>query len=124
MSLSKLLNLQFLYCSLGILFNLISWWIFSQGGTSLTPTDPFIGIVVMLVYGLFLIPGRIEKLTLYRVLMGLAVLVLGYGGVIKHIFLLTQSPEIYYSVMVGVIAVLINLFGLGLNLMAALGRFT
>ncbi|MEM8901178.1 MAG: hypothetical protein AAGC85_23915, partial [Bacteroidota bacterium] len=63
------------------------------------------------------------KLTLYRVLMGLAILVFGYGGVIKHIMLLAQSPEMYHSVMSGVIAILINLFGLGLNLMAALGRF-
>ena len=123
MALPELLRFQSLYCFLGILFNLISWWMLSQGETGLTPTDPLIGIGVMLTYGLFLIPGKMGKLKLYRIIMGLAVSVFGYGGVIKHIILLTQSPEMYYSVIAGVIAILINLFGLVLNLMAALGKF-
>lgn len=124
MPLSKLLQLQTLYCLTGILFNLFSWWMLSTGEMGLTPTDPLMGIAVLLTYGLFLIPGKMRKIRLYRILMGLAVLVFGYGGVIKHIALMTQSPEMYHSVMAGVIAILINLFGLGLNLMAALGRFT
>ncbi|MEM7510845.1 MAG: hypothetical protein AAF388_07930 [Bacteroidota bacterium] len=123
MPISNLLRLQLFYCLMGILFNLISWGILFQGEIGLTPTDPLIGIGVMLTYALFLIPGRMGKLRLYRVLIGLSVLVFGYGGVINHIILLAQSPEMYYSVMSGVIAILINLFGLGLNLMAVFGRF-
>ncbi|MEM6768918.1 MAG: hypothetical protein AAF655_28535, partial [Bacteroidota bacterium] len=111
------------YCLLGVLFNLVSMWVGANGGQGLTPTDPLVGIMVMLIYGLFLISGKKKKVTLYRILMGLAVLVFGYGGIIKHIILLSSSPELYNSLASGLSAVLINFFGLGLNTLAALGKF-
>lgn len=123
MRLSRLLNLQLLYCGLGILFNLISWYIISKNGKPLTPTEPVVGMVVMGIYGLFLLAGKTKRIVLYRGLMLLAVLILGYGGILKHIITLQQSPELYASISIGLLAILINTFGLGLNILAALGRF-
>ncbi|MEM6526630.1 MAG: hypothetical protein AAF693_22750, partial [Bacteroidota bacterium] len=101
----RLLYLQLFYAILGLLFNLISWWLVSDSGKGLTPTDPKGGIIAMLVYAAFLIPGKMNRLTLYRGLMLLAVLIFGYSGIIKHILTLAQSPEVYYSLAVGVLAI-------------------
>ncbi len=124
MQLERLLKLQLLYCLLGILFNLISWFMLFQETKALTPTDPGAGIIVMSVYGLFLISGKMRKRSLYRILMGLAVAIFIYGGLIKHIIGLNQSPEVYYSLVTGLVAIGINLFGLVLNSLAALEKFT
>lgn len=123
MSLSKLLRLQVLYCVLGILFNGLSWIVLLQSGKPLTPTAPVSGLVVMAIYGLFLLAGHFEKISLYRMLMLVALLIFGYGGIFSHIGLLNQAPELYHSIGVGMLAILINVFGLILNGLAALGRF-
>lgn len=123
MSLQKLLRWQWLYCFLGMLFNVVSWGILSETGKPLTPTLPLSGMMVMAVYGLFLLSGQFGKINLYRVLMLMAILILGYGGIINHFKLLNQSPELYHSLWGGVIAILINAFGLILNSLAASGKF-
>lgn len=123
MSLRKLLKLQWLYCALGILFNLVSWSVMAKSGKPLTPTAPLSGIIVMSIYGLFLLAGQSKQINLYRVLMVVAILILGYGGIFSHFKLLNQSPELYHSLWIGIIAISINSFGLILNSLAALGRF-
>ena len=123
MKLERLLRLQFLYCLLGILFNVISAYLLSQGMKALTPTEPLAGIVVMSIYGLFLLSGKMRQIRLYRVLMGLAVMIFIYSGIIKHMISLTQNPELYFSLASGLIAIAINLFGLILNIRAAMGKF-
>lgn len=123
MRLDKLLRLQFFYCLLAILFNVLSWIMIVSKDTPLTPTAPMSGVIVMLIFGVFLLAGRFRKIMLYRFLMLLAVIVFGYGGIVKHLGLLRESPELYYSLWVGVVAIAINVFGFGLNAYAVLGFF-
>ena len=78
---------------------------------------------VMAIYLIFLLTGKMKRIRLYRILMLIAVLLFGYSGIIKHVISLYPSPEIYYSWSSGIIAILINLFGLGLNLIAVWGMF-
>lgn len=123
MRLKSLLKLQLIYCLLGILFNLISAYLLSQGMKALTPTEPLAGIAVMSIYGLFLLSGKMGQIRLYRVLMGLALVIFLYSGIIKHMVSLSQNPELYFSIGSGVSAIAINLFGLILNARAAMGKF-
>jgi hypothetical protein len=123
MKLSDLLRLQVIYVILGILYNAVSLYLISQGGKGLAPTQPVMGTISMLVYALFLIPGFLHKRTLYRILMGAAVLVIGYGGVVTHIINIFTQPQLYLSTLSWALAVGINLFGLVLNIVAALGKF-
>ena len=123
MPLKQLLRLQLLYYLLGILFNAVSFYLISIEDKALTPNDPVIGSLVMTVYATFLIPGFLKKITIYRVLMVVAIIILGYGGVLNHLNFINTTPELYYSVTAGVIGVSINIFGLILNIIAAMGRF-
>ena len=123
MLLNRLLKLQLLYCTLGILFNIVSILVIHNGGQQLTPNVPVTGMIVMSTYGLFLLSGYFKKITLYRILMLLSVLLLGYGGVFNHFGAMSQTPELYYSIPIGILGMSINIFGLILNIIAALGRF-
>ena len=123
MTLRTLLQLQFLYAGLGLLFNWASFWAALDGGQPLTSTPPAQGALAMTLYGLCLLPGYFGAHLTYRWLMGAAILVLGYGGVVKHVLLLQSSPELYSSVAAGAAGIAINVFGLYLNARAALGMF-
>lgn len=123
MRLQSLLKSQVVYYILGMLFNVVSYIVITYGYNALTPTVPQQGFVVMTIYGMFLLPGYFKKTSWYRCLMLIAVLLLGYGGVIKHCITYPQSPELYHSLWVGIIGISINLYGLILNLIAALGKF-
>jgi len=123
MALHKLLRLQLLYYFLGILFNAVSYYLIHTGGQALTPNEPIGGSIAMSIYASFLIPGFLKKIPFYRILMGLAVLLLGYGGVLNHFNFMRDTPELYHSVAAGVIGISINIFGLFLNIMGAAGRF-
>jgi hypothetical protein len=123
MKLSDLLRLQVIYVILGILYNGVSLYLISQGGKGLAPTQPVMGTISMLVYALFLIPGYLRKRTLYRILMGVAILVIGWGGVVTHIINIFTQPQLYSSILSWALAVGINLFGLVLNIIAASGKF-
>ncbi|MEM9723580.1 MAG: hypothetical protein AAGA10_30215 [Bacteroidota bacterium] len=123
LKLNTLLKLQLSYSILGILFNIVSWGLLLSSGKALTPTDPKLGVWVMILYALFLLAGKMKRILLFRILMFLAVLVFGYSGVIKHMLTLSHSPELYRTVGAGVLAIGINLFGVGLNGYAALGLF-
>lgn len=122
-TLNKLLQLQFLYCILGITFNLTSYFLIATGEKGLTPTIPLQGIVVMSIYGFFLLTGWVQKIVWYRFLMLVSILVFGYGGILKHLIYLNQHPELYHSVFSGIVGVLINIFGFILNLIAVLKKF-
>lgn len=77
----------------------------------------------MTIYASFLLAGYWRKIPLYRTLMGIAIVILGYGGVLNHFNFIMNSPELYHSIAAGVIGLSINIFGLILNVMAALGKF-
>ena len=123
MQLSQLLRLQLFYALLGVLFNILSWQFMMNGNRPLTPTIPLVGIIVMMIYSLCILPGYFNKLRLYRGLMLVSIILLSYGGIIKHFIGLNQTPELYYSYLSGIIGVLINIFGFVLNLLAVLGKF-
>ncbi len=122
MKLRTLLNLQVLYAAAGTGYNIISIIMKSTAGKGLSATSPLAGIAVLLFYLLFLIPGFKKKMTPYRILMGIAIIVLGYGGVVSHI-LKYDSMDLYYSHAAWLLAILINLFGLVLNAWAVSGKY-
>lgn len=123
MNLSTLLRYQAAYAAMGVAYNLISHLVVAYGGAPLSTTPPVQGGVAMAVYGLALLTGVYGKISVYRVLMGLAIVVYGYGGIVKHLILYSQNPELYASFVAWALAVGINVFGLVLNVMAVSGRF-
>jgi len=123
MKLTTLLRLQVIYFVLGMLYNGLSFYLTSTGQPALAPTQPVLGAVSMIVYALFLIPGYLRKITLYRILMGVAIIVMGYGGVVTHIINIFTQPQVYSSIVAWAFALGINFFGLVLNIIAVLGKF-
>lgn len=123
MKLTTLLLLQVIYFILGILYNGVSLFLISQGQPGLAPTQPVMGTISMITYALFLIPGYLHKITLYRILMGVAIIVIGYGGVVTHVVNIFTQPQLYSSILSWALAVGINLFGLVLNIIAVSGKF-
>ena len=117
MKLETLLKLQVLYCALGAAYHIAG---FVAG--PLLATRPAAGLAVMLVYGLFLVPGFMGKVTLYRALMGVALLALGYGGVMVHVMNYARM-DLYLARWAWALAIGINLFGAVLNAMAVFRRF-
>lgn len=123
MKLTTLLRLQIIYFVLGILYNGVSMYLSSQGEPALAPTKPVLGAISMITYVLFLIPGYLRNINLYRILMGIAIVVMGYGGVVTHIINIFIQPQVYSSIVSWAAAVGINLFGLVLNIIAVSGKF-
>lgn len=123
MRLKRLLTLQLVYLILGIGYNAVSYGAVAMGKPRLSTTEPVTGAISMAIYGLFLIPGALRWIKTYRVLMVIAVLVFGYGGVVKHIINLINDPSLYSSIYAWGAAVAINLFGLVMNVIAAGGWF-
>ena len=120
--LNRLLMLQMAYCFTGIMYNVGSMLAQRNGQAAWASTDAVMGVAGVALYGLFLSAGLMNNLTLYRVLMGASVVLLGYGGVITHLLNIGHL-ELYQSVWTWAGAIGINGFGLVLNLMAAFGRF-
>ncbi len=123
MTLKTLLKLQLGYYALGMLFNFGSMYSLANGQQQWTPNDPYPAAISMTLYALFLIPGFMKKITLYRILMGIAVILMGYGGVVKHFSMMQETPELYCCMAAMIIGPGINVFGLVLNLLGALGKF-
>jgi hypothetical protein len=125
LTLGLLLKLQVLYVLAGIGYNVVSLVLSRTGGSRLSPTDPASGLIVMAVYGGCLLVGRLGYTRIYRILMALSVLVLGYGGVVLHLTNYTAGRAFLYdSTLAWAAAVGINLFGLVLNFIGALGFFS
>lgn len=123
MRLSVLLKLQLAYAATGAGFNAVSLLAGALGMKALTPTNPYLGLMVMLVYASFLLTAYKGHLALYRLLMVCALLLFGYSGVYVHIVQMHQQPELYYSSGIAITAIVINVFGWLLNFIAALGCF-
>ena len=121
--LTTLLTAQLLYCVLGVGYNLLSYAKAATGGRQLSSTSPIFGTVFMLLYGLCLLFGYLEIYVLYRVLMSIFVVLVGYSGIIKHIMVYNQQPDAYSSQLAWATAIGINGYGLLLNVLAATGRF-
>ena len=123
MPLNRLLILQIIYCFSGIMYNVGSLLAQRNGQQAWASTDAVVGVAGVALYGLFLSAGLMRNLSLYRVLMGIAVVLLGYGGIIVHLLNIGHL-ELYQSVLTWIGAISINAFGLVLNLMASLGLYT
>lgn len=123
MQLKNLLKLQLLYYALGMLFNFGSMWSVSNGEQQWTPNDPIPSSMFMTFYALFLLPGFFNKIIFYRILMGVAVVLMGYGGVVKHVNLIQETPELYCCTAAMIVGPGINVFGLILNLIGVFGKF-
>jgi len=123
MKLRSLLQLQIIYALMGIAYNGVSFYYAMVLKQPLSSTNPVLGTITMTIYALFLIPGFLGKMTFYRILMLVAILVIGWGGIVTHIINIFTQPQLYYSLVAWAIAVGINVFGLVLNIIAALGKF-
>ena len=94
--LNRLLIAQMVCAYAGIMYNVGSLLDQRAGEPSWASTDAVIGVAGMALYGLFLSSGLLKNLALYRLLMGLSVLLLGYNGVISHL-LNYAHMEMYQS---------------------------
>ena len=119
---NRLLILQMIYCFAGVMYNVGSLLALRNGQPAWASTDAVFGVFGMSLYGLFLSSGLLKNLTLYRVLMGLSVILYGYGGVLAHLLNIGHL-ELYQSVWTWAGAIGVNSFGLVLNLVAALGWY-
>lgn len=122
-ALNRLLMLQLVYSFTGVMYNVGSLLALRDGLPAYAPTDPVIGAAGMSLVALFVAAGLLENLVLYRVLMGIAVVLAGYAGVVAHLLNIGHL-ELYQSVWTWAGAIGVNSFGLVLNSMAAFGWFT
>jgi len=120
--LNRLLMLQMAYAFAGIMYNVGSMLALRNGQPGWASTDPVMGVISMSLYGLFLSAGLMKRLILYRVLMVVAIVVLGYGGVLTHLLNIGHL-DLYQSVWTWAGAIIVNGLGLALNLLAAFGWF-
>ena len=120
--LNRLLMLQMAYAFFGIMYNVGSLLDQRNGQLAWASTDAVIGVAGVALYGLLLSAGLMKNLTLYRVLMGASVVLLGYGGVLIHLLNIGHL-DLYQSVWTWTGAIATNGFGLALNLAAVLGWF-
>ena len=120
--LNRLLMLQMAYAYAGIMYNVGSLLALRNDLAAWASTDAVVGVAGMSLYGLFLATGLMKNLSLYRLLMGASVVLLGYGGVVAHLLNIGQM-ELYHSVWTWAGAISINLFGLVLNGTAAFGWY-
>lgn len=122
MKLSLLLKLQTTYMMLGLAYNAVSLYTIYSAGRPLSVTSPAMGIITMIVYGLFLVPGFLRFIRLYRLLMCVAAMAFGYGGIVLHV-LNYPDLHVYYSFTAWLLAIAINLFGVSLSLISISGKF-
>ncbi|MBU2510841.1 hypothetical protein KJ966_05870 [bacterium] len=123
MTLSRLLKLQWIYIILGVGYNIVSYFVVMSGGQQLSTTMPLKGGPAMLLYGVFLLAAYTDRIILYRILMTVAVFFYGWGGIVVHLINYSQDPSLYASFAAWIIAVGINVYGLGLSLVAITGKF-
>ena len=120
---TTLLNLQLVYCILGVGYNVVSFIKLKTGGQQLSSTSPVSGATFMSVYGLCLIIGYAGFYGSYRVAMVICLIIFGYGGIIKHFIDYSRNPEGYSSKTAWLSAIGVNSFGFLLNLIATSGHF-
>jgi len=118
MSLHPLLPLQALYALCGFAYNAYSYYRIFRGRAALTSTQPAVGMGIMAAYALALLTGIYGPLWAYRCLMALALIVLGYGGVLKHLRPRCSTSLSYQSISAWRLAISINLYGLLVNLLS------
>ncbi|MZR30405.1 hypothetical protein [Sneathiella litorea] len=109
-----LLYCQIAYAIAGLLFNMVSWRAVAQGKKAFTATDPVKGIFTMLSVLLITASYSLAGGWIYRIGWILLILRILPGGVIRHgtAILIDKNLENYASLRVGILAVMINTFGM------------
>lgn len=123
MKLKTLLFAQCLYAFMGIGYNVLSHLAVASGGHAFSATAPLTGGLSLALYGLCLLPGFLGHLRVYRILMGVSILVFGYGGIVKHLLNYPGGLDVYSSMTAYILAIGINVYGLVLNVIAVSGKF-
>jgi hypothetical protein len=118
----KILQLQWLYMALGLAFNLASQWRISQGLDGLTSTPPIVGAITMLIVGAVVVVGWSGFTKTYTGLATGLILLLGYGGLWKHLAAFVQPDGLasYSSTLSWLLAVSINAFGVAVLVMGVI----
>ena len=122
LTLNRLIFLQIIYCVAGLLYNVASLLALRDGTAAWAPTDAVFGVVGMTTYLLFVATAMLEQKSIYRFLMAVAVLLMGYNGVLKHV-LNFNDLQLYQSVWTWLAAILVNSSGTVLALIGACGLF-
>lgn len=117
MSLPRLLAAQAAYGVVGIAYNVINLVLRQRGQQPLSDAPATAGIAAPVAYELTLLLAVVGADHAYRLAMVVAVLVLGYGGIVVH---LTRGPTDYYlSTWTWTVAITVNSAGVALNLLGA-----
>ena len=122
LTLNRLIFLQIIYCAAGLLYNVASLLALRDGAAAWAPTDAVFGVVGMATYLLFVATAMLEQNVVYRFLMAIAVVLMGYNGVLKHV-LNSNDLHLYQSVWTWLSAILVNSSGTVLALIGACGLF-
>ena len=120
--LRNLICLQMTYCCAGLLYNVGSMVSLNDTGQPWAPTDPALGVFGMTVYLFFVSSAFWGRLALYKTLMVVALMLMGYNGVIKHVVNYADL-ELYRSATTWISAIVVNGVGTALAGIAALGIF-
>ncbi len=119
MKLKTLLVFQLLYVIFCLIWNVISFLNLTSGRPALAPGNPLIDGSLASVYGLVLILGFVKKIKIFRILMGISALSIGYIVCLAII----NDVSLYSSRFAWYVAIGINVFGLIFTVIAALGKF-
>lgn len=120
-----LIALQACYACTGLAYLLLSEWRLQATGEALSAVPTGSSMVLFTCYSLTLLLPRFGFEQSYRVAMVIAVLLFCGSGVIGNTVRFLQSGlDHYASILAFTIAVVINLFGSVLNIIAAFGWYS
>jgi len=122
-TLSRLLTLQWIYIILGVGYNIISYVVVLNGGQQLSTTPPLRGAPSMMMYGVFMLAAYFGYFKIYRFFMFCSIFIYGLGGIAIHLINYSNDPSMYASFIAWFLAIGINIFGLGLSLIALFNKF-
>ncbi|QJF51961.1 hypothetical protein [Roseobacter ponti] len=122
--LSKLILLQYVFAAASLTYLSVSWVLQATTGEPLSAAAIIPSILMFVVYAAVLYLARAGRIGLYRIMMILAILLFGFGGVVGNITRYLQTGlEFYAGFGAWATAVAINAFGTVLNIIALLGLF-
>ena len=122
LTLNRLVFLQIIYCAAGFLYNVASLLALRDGDAAWAPTDAVFGVAGMTIYLLSVATAMLEQKIVYRILMAIAVVLMGYSGVLKHL-LNFGDLHLYQSVWTWLSAIMVNSSGAVLALIGACGLY-
>lgn len=125
MKLPTLVALQAAYACTAFAYLLFSEWRLQATGEALSAVPTGSSMVLFACYSLALLLPRFGFERSYRIVMVIAVLLFCGSGVIGNMIRFLQSGlDQYASFLAFIIAIVINLFGSVLNIIAAFGWYS